>query len=92
MSEGIKDVRRSEEPHDRLTRLANSLLDHIPPDDHDVGVIVLCTDENGGGLGASGHKDDAEAIAAMFFHLKAIFAANGQDLILQGLTKKQGWG
>lgn len=77
-------ARRSEEPHDRLTRLCAAMthaLDDQPETGEDVKCIVFLQDGKRGGLHLHGYEDDTEAIADLFIHLKALFEANGKTLM-----------
>jgi hypothetical protein len=74
---------RSYKPHDRLTTLADAMTSALvlqPGYGDDVKCVVFLNDEHRGGLVMHGYEDDAEALANVFFHLRAIFRANGKDL------------
>jgi hypothetical protein len=73
---------RSEEPHDKLTRLCaqmTAVLDHSPQA-KGVKCIVFLDDGERGGLQLHGYEDDMEAMVDLFIHMKAIFEANGKQL------------
>lgn len=70
--------RRTTEPHDRLTNLANDMLDAV--DLGGVKAIVLLTGDTMNGVGMSGWDDDTEAVAYMLIHLQAIMRVNGKEL------------
>jgi hypothetical protein len=80
--------RRSEQPHDRLTELCavmTTALEGDPLYGEGVKCIVFLQDGKRGGLQMHGYDDDAEAIADLFMHLKAIFEANGKTLLFAPL-------
>lgn len=93
---GRSDPIRSDEPHDRLTRLCAAMTDALDahPERGDEKCVVFLQSEadQRGGLQLHGYDDDTEAIVDLFMHLRAIFASNGQELVLAGLGKKQGHG
>lgn len=74
---------RSEEAHDRLTRLCAAMtetLDAHPESDDSVKCVVFLDDGDRGGLQMHGYEDDADAITDVLVHIRAIFRANGSDL------------
>jgi len=81
---GISDARRSYEPHDRLTMLGDAMLETLDHQEggEEVRAIVMLDDGDNGGIAIHGYDSDHEAITDMFVHLAAIFAANGQTLML----------
>jgi hypothetical protein len=75
--------RRTEEPHDRLTRMCAAMtatLDAHPETSEDVKCIVFLQDGDRGGMQLHGYEEDSEAMVDLLMHLKAIFEANGQTL------------
>ena len=89
------DVERSEGmPHNRATRLANACLDLLKLDPEYEGekLIVFLDGEEVSSIGISGYEDDLEAMANLFMHLRAMFAAQGKELTLVGLAKTPGRG
>lgn len=78
---------RSEgEPHDRPTRLLNAALEAVkahPEYTDEKLMLFLDSDEHGmGALVIDGYDDDAEAIANLFMHMRAIFRTQGKDMKL----------
>lgn len=77
-------INRTEEvPHDRLTRMCATMLAALEADpEYQEGdrAIVLLDDEAKGGITLHGWENDAEAMAALFVHVRAIFQSNGSDL------------
>jgi hypothetical protein len=74
---------RSEEPHDRLTRLCEAMTDALeahPEMSDEVKCVVFLQDGERGGLQLHRYDDDSDAIVDVLMHLRAIFAANGQRL------------
>lgn len=55
-------------------------------------IMVFLDGEGTSAIGIAGYDDDLEALTNLFFHLKAMFAANGKELVLAGLAKTQGEG
>jgi hypothetical protein len=54
--------------------------------------IVFLDDHERGGLQLHGYDDDAEAMAAILSHLKALFEANGARLEIHALATGMGEG
>jgi hypothetical protein len=54
--------------------------------------IVFLQDSERGGLQLHGYEEDTDAIVDLFVHLRAIFRANGKELMLAGLGKEVGHG
>ena len=78
------------EPHDRLTRLCDAMTDALvaSPDYADtVKCAIFLDDGNRGGLVLFGWEDDATAVAHLFAHLRAIFNANGQEMLVVPLNQ-----
>lgn len=69
-------------PHDRLTGLANEVLDELWKREgtEDVKAIVMLTDEEWNGIGLGGWEDDHEALAHMLVFMQGILEANGQRM------------
>jgi hypothetical protein len=78
-------TRTEGEPHDRLTRLCAAMTDALEahPERGDEKCIVFLQSEadQRGGLQLHGYDDDAEALADLFMHLKAMFEAQGKTLM-----------
>jgi hypothetical protein len=84
----VSDEKRTVgEPHDRLTRLCAAMTDALDahPERGPEKCIVFLQDEERGGLVLHGYEDDSEAIADLLLHLRAIFRANGKQLLLAPL-------
>jgi hypothetical protein len=78
------------EPHDRLTRLCDAMTETLVAHEEyadDVKCIVFLDDDERGGLVLHGYDDDTEALANLFMHLKAIFNAQGKDLVFAPLLR-----
>lgn len=77
-------VHRTEgEPHDELTELGARMLDLAG----DRRAIVMLTDldtddEHDMAVCLRGYHDDAEAMADLLLHLRAILRSRGQDLAI----------
>jgi hypothetical protein len=79
----VSEVRRTTEPHDRLTRICDSMTKQFDlHPEHRTGdkCIVFLDDGHRGGINIHGYDDDLEAIVDLFIHLKAMFQATGRDL------------
>lgn len=80
-----RPTRSEDEPHDRLTRICDAMTNTFEahPEHHtgDRCVVFLDSDSRGG-LVMYGYDDDAEALANVFAHLRAVFRANGKELLL----------
>ena len=84
------DVTRTEgEPHDRLTRLCAAMTTALEghPERGDEKCIVFLQSEadHRGGLQLHGYDDDNEALADLFLHLRAMFRAQGKELLFAPL-------
>jgi hypothetical protein len=85
------DVHRTEgEPNDRLTRIGAAMLQTLewhPEASGDERVIIILTDPAAerGGLSFAGYDDDVDAALDLFEHMRALFRARGQELILAPL-------
>lgn len=80
----MSDNQRTAEPTDRLTRLCETMTDALQADPEygdDVKCVVFLDSDTHGGLQLHGYDDDTEALANLFMHLRAIFRANGKDLL-----------
>jgi hypothetical protein len=99
--------RRSSEPVDRLTefcaRMTEALDAAVHEEEYQANLwgqpvptppkcVVFLQDGEKGGLQMHGYEDDAEALSDVFRHLRAIFRANGSDLLLGGLEGPIGRG
>lgn len=84
-----KPERRVGEPFDRLTRLCAAMtaaLEADPECSEEVKCIVFLDDGRRGGIQLHGYEDDTDAMVDLFMHLKAIFKANGKDLMFAPLA------
>jgi hypothetical protein len=75
---------RTEEPHDRLTRLCQRVLELLEAEPEYDGerCVIFISGEGNGGLMMHGYENDSEAVADVLIHLKAIMAANGRQMII----------
>ena len=86
----MHDVRRTTEPHDRLTRICDAMTKQFDlhpeklPGDRAI-VFLDSQDDKRGGINIHGYDDDLEAIVDLFMHLRAMFRATGRDLELVGI-------
>jgi len=81
MSDPINDVTTSDQPFNRLTKLAAQMTELLDaPENADVKAIVFLNDSEGGGIQLSGYDDQIEAMAELFVHMKAVFNSMGKDL------------
>jgi hypothetical protein len=80
-----KPTRTEDEPHDRLTRICDAMStameSHPEYQEGDKAVVFMDSDvDRRGGLVMFGYEDDSDALASIFAHLQAVFAANGKTL------------
>ena len=88
------DVHRETEPFDRLTRITNRMLSVAEADpEWDAGdkmiIFMDAVANNKSGLALHGYDDDLEAVAHLFMHMRAIFRANGKDLMMAPYAASQ---
>jgi len=80
----VSDVRRSDEPHDRHTRICNDMIEvlenHPENDPDELRCIIILDDPVRGGMVLHGFEDDTDAAACMFANLTALFRTMGKDL------------
>ena len=85
----MSDERRTEgEPHDRLTRIAGRVGDHVENDpEFQEGdrCIVLTNNAKNSGIGLFGYDSDMEAFTELFLSLRAIMRVNGRELLIAPL-------
>jgi len=83
------DVRRDDKPHDRLTRICDSMtktFDLHPEHRKGDKCIVFLDADNTGGIVLHGYEDDTEAMVNLLMHLKAMFAANEKQMDIMFLN------
>lgn len=86
----MTDVTRTTEPHDRLTRICDSMTKQFDlhpeklPGDRCI-VFIDSQDEKRGGINIHDYDDDVEAVVDLFMHMRAIMRANGKDLEFIGI-------
>jgi hypothetical protein len=87
----MSDARRSLQPHDRLTRLADAgikaIAAHAEHGDAKVVIFLDSDSEDRGGMVLHGYDSDAEAVADVLLHVRAIMQANGKDLLIGALGR-----
>lgn len=85
----MADEKRSEgKPHDRMTRLGAAMIETLEanPEYRDtVRTIIFLTDGDRSGVALHGFASDHQAMAEIFMHMRAVFRANGQDLLFAPL-------
>lgn len=85
----MAEERRTSEPYDRLTRLCDAMTTALEahPERGDEKCIIFLTSkiDRRGGLVMHGYDDDSEAIVDLLLQLRAIFRANGKQLIIAPL-------
>jgi hypothetical protein len=86
----VTEPRRTEEPHDRLTRLCAAMTEALDahPERGTERCIVFLQDDERGGLQLHGYEDDTEAIVDLLLHLRAIFRSQGKQLIIAPLRSE----
>jgi hypothetical protein len=84
----MADERRTAQPHDRLTRMCAAMTDvfeaHAEYREGDKCIVFLDDGERGG-MVLHGYDNDVDAMADLFMHLKALFKANGKELMFAPL-------
>jgi acyl CoA:acetate/3-ketoacid CoA transferase len=76
-------VEMSDEPTDRLTRLAAGITAGLESEENaDVRAIIMLDDGNLGGIMMHGYDDGIEAMTDLLIHMRAIFKAYGKDIEL----------
>lgn len=85
----MSDEIRTSEPIDRLTRLCAAMTEALDahPERGDEKCIVFLQDGERGGLQIHGYEDDTEALVDLLIHLRAIFRANGKELVIAPLAR-----
>lgn len=74
--------RTVDDPHDRLTAIADRMLTLAAGEDG-IRAIVLLADGLEAGLGATGYaesENDQDVMLDMLHHLRALLQVNGRDL------------
>ena len=82
-----RDVKRTEgEPHDRLTRICDQLLDTFDAADEKQDgdkLIVFISDGTKSGIGIHHDwEDPSAAVTALFIHLQAMMKSIGKEMII----------
>ena len=94
----MAEEKRSQEAHDLMTRICDAMLAGAkahPEYAEGMHCIAFISHDGLGGIGIegyAGHSDDAEAIADLLFHLRAILRANGKDMQIVMMPGKIGHG
>jgi hypothetical protein len=84
--DAVSDAHKTTKPHDRLTRLCDTMSRALEADpeygEDDIQCVIMLDSrkDKRGGLVTVGYDDDKDALVAMFGHLSAIFEANGSKL------------
>ena len=76
----MSQEKRTDEPHDRLTRMCEVMTEAFDADpEHRDGdkCIVFLDDGNWGGIQMHGYDDYADGMADLMRHVEAMFKANG---------------
>jgi hypothetical protein len=79
---------KDEKPMDRLTRLCDAMtvaMEAHPEYREGDKCQIFIQDGEKGGIVLSGYEDATDAMAELFFHMKAVFEANGQTLQIHAL-------
>jgi hypothetical protein len=81
---------RSEEPVDRLTTLCDAMTTALKVQEgfsEDVKAVVMLQDDKRGGIQLFNYEDETEAMVDLFMHLRAIFRAQGKDLMFAPINQ-----
>jgi hypothetical protein len=77
----VKRVRRSEDPHERLTRLAGAAaraIEEDPSSNDNMRGLILIQDGTEGGLCGFGFDDDSEMVDLLLAHAEVICKVIGR--------------
>lgn len=92
-----KDVKRTEQPHDRLTRLAGTMSDALKQDaeyrDGEDKAIICLNDSERGGICLHGYNDADEArdaLVDLLFNIQASLQAHGVDMRIVPVNRAEG--
>jgi hypothetical protein len=88
MSDEINDdnVTKHDHPVDRLTDLCDEMRGPLlRPENDDVKAIVFLRDRERGGIVMHAYDDETEAMAELFYHIKAVFNSIGKDIDFIGI-------
>jgi hypothetical protein len=87
---GVENLRKEDEPFDRLTRLANVSVEVLiretemeeedDPELSEVKGMVLLSDDDSYGVAVFGYSSHAEAMTDLMIQLKALMQAYGKDI------------
>jgi hypothetical protein len=84
------ELTRSEEPVDRLTTLCDAMTTALKVQEEfsdDVKAVVMLQDDKRGGIQLFNYEDETEAMVDLFMHLRAIFRAQGKDLMFAPINQ-----
>jgi len=80
------EVTAHDHPVDRLTELCAEMTTPLDKSENDdVKAIVFLNDGERGGIQLHGYDSQAEAMAELFLHMKAVFQSMGKDLSFIGV-------
>ena len=83
-----EDIRESDEPFDRLTRLCDIMQESIhSPENADVKGIIFLHDADSGGIVLMNYDDTSQGMADLLVHMKALFNSQGKGF---GVMTDQG--
>lgn len=85
----MSDERRDTQAFDRATRLCDTALKAMEATDdyRDERLVLFVSGDKERGLVTSGYDDEIDALVDVFSHLRAIFKANGKDLMFAPLGR-----
>lgn len=84
-----EDIRESDVPFDRLTRLCDIMQESInSPENADVKGIIFLHDADSGGMVLMNYTDNSSALADLLVHMKALFNSQGKGF---GVMTDQGF-
>ena len=81
------DVQKGNAPFDRLTGLCKQMTVPLDAEENrDVKAIVFLQDGENGGIQTHGYEGETDAIVDLFIHMKALFNAQGKDILFIPMT------
>ena len=81
------NVQKGNIPFDRLTGLCKEMTDVLDTGENaDVKAIIFLQDGHNGGIQTHGYEEENEALVDLFIHMKALFNAQGKDVLFIPMT------
>jgi len=81
----MSDEQRTTAPHNRLTRMCDEAIttfQNHPEHREGDKCIIFLDDGQRGGIVLHGYENDLDAMTDLLMHLRAIFRANGKEMLI----------